>query len=137
MSQGNVEIVRRYFELLNGGGLDAIRDDPIAERIDPEIEFHEDPAFPEAGVYRGREKIEAYIEQFQTHLADHQVQVREARDLGDRVLALVHETGRGAGSGAAVEWDAAFLFSFRGGRMVRVETYLDQAKALAEAGLRK
>src|SRR5205085_427451 len=49
MSQQNVEIVRQMFELT----LDA-----AAERYwDADIEYHEDPRWPGASTYRGREAV--------------------------------------------------------------------------------
>jgi ketosteroid isomerase-like protein len=130
VSDANVEAVRRSWEAFDRGDLDAF----FADTAD-EIEFEEDPAFPEAGVYRGRDEISGYLASFQEHMAEHRFEVEELRDLGDRVLALLHETARGTTSGADVDQRPAFLYDFRDGLIVRVRAYLDRAEAFAAVGL--
>jgi ketosteroid isomerase-like protein len=129
MSQERVEIVRRGWEAFNRGDPAFLTD--FAE----DAEFEEDPAFPEAGVYRGREEIAGYIRGFQEQMRDHRFEVEEVRDLGDQVLALLHETARGASSGVHVDQRPAFLFEFRDARIVRMRAYLDRAEALRAVGL--
>jgi ketosteroid isomerase-like protein len=130
VSRENAEIVRRGWESFNRGDFDGLLSD-FAE----DAEFEEDPAFPEAGVFRGREAITAYITAFQEQMHDHRFEVEEVRDLGDTVLALLHETARGATSGIDVDQRPAFVFRFRGGRIIRVRAYLDRREALDSLGL--
>jgi ketosteroid isomerase-like protein len=130
VSENNVEVVRRSWDAFNRGDLDAF----FADTAD-DIEFEEDPALPEPGVYRGRDEITAYTASFQEGVADHRFDIEELRDLGDRVLALLHETARGTTSGVNVEQRPAFLYEFRDGLIVRVRAYLDRAEGLAAVGL--
>jgi ketosteroid isomerase-like protein len=130
VSQENVDVVRRAWEAFNQGDLEAFFSD-----VSDDVEFEEDPAFPEAGVYRGREEIHAYIASFQEQMANHRFEIEELHDLGDRVLALLHETARGTTSGIGVNQDPAFLYDFRAERIVRVRAYLDRAEALKAVGL--
>jgi ketosteroid isomerase-like protein len=63
----------------------------------------------------------------------------EAEDFierGDRILALVHWSGRGKGSGVEIEGRGAHLWTFREGLVVRHETYRDRddARAALERG---
>jgi ketosteroid isomerase-like protein len=58
----------------------------------------------------------------------------EAEDfiqVGDRILVLVHWTGRGKGSGAEIEGRGAHLWIFRDGLVVGHETYRDRDEASA------
>ena len=128
MSKQNVEAVRRSWEAFNGGDLDGF----FAGTAD-DIEFVEDPAFPEGGVYRGRDQIRAYLASFQEAMADHRFEIEELRDLGDRVAALLHETARGTSSGVDVDQHPVFLYEFRDGVIVRVRAFLDRAEGLAAA----
>jgi ketosteroid isomerase-like protein len=130
MSQENVAVVERAWEAFSRGDLDAFFAD-----VADDVEFEEDPTFPEAGVFRGREQVTAYIRAFQEQMRDHRFEVEDVRDLGDRVLALVHETARGATSGIDVDQRAAFLYEFRAGLIVRVRAYLDRAEGLEAVGL--
>jgi ketosteroid isomerase-like protein len=48
---------------------------------------------------------------------------------GDRILVLIHWTGRGKGSGAQIEGHGAHLWTFRGGLAVRYDVYRDRDEA--------
>ena len=52
MSQENVEIVRRLYEVQGAHGLDA-----AFELVDPGLEWQTSPNLPDAGTYRGREEV--------------------------------------------------------------------------------
>jgi uncharacterized protein len=132
MSQENVEIVGRLAEAFERGGLDEFRD-----YYHPDIEWHEDPSFPEAGVYRGLEAVEAYNRQFLAEFAEIHYEQRELIDANDSVVANMHVHGRGKASGATFELSAWWVFTLREGRLIRVHAYLDRNKALEAAGLRE
>ena len=132
MSRENVEIVRKAAEGYNRAGVEALHD-----FLDPDVEFTEDPRFPEAGVYRGRDAVEAYFREFREQMAGHALEVEEIVDAGDDVVAVVRERARGASSDAEVEWRAAFVWTMRGGRAVRGRAYLDPAEALQAVGVRE
>ena len=130
MSQENVEVVRRFWDAFNRGDVDALFADAAED-----VEFQEDPTFPEAGIYRGRDQILAYLASFQEGMADHRFEIEELRDLGDHVLAFLHEKARGASSGIDVDQRPAFLYKFRDGVIVHVRAYLDRVEALKAVGL--
>src|SRR5262245_3382997 len=54
------------------------------------------------------------------------VEAEEFLASGDRILALVHWIGRGKGSGAGFEARGAHLWTFRDGRVIRLEVYRDR-----------
>jgi ketosteroid isomerase-like protein len=128
VSREHVEIVRSAWEGYNSGDLDA-----LIEPLDPDCEFHEDPAFPEAGVYRGPEEIRAYLSRFRELMADHSFEIEEVRDLAGGVVALLHERARGKASGVEVSLRPAFVHRFRGDKVVWVRAYLDRGEALRDA----
>lgn len=130
MSREQVEMVRTAWEAYNRGDVEA-----FLAPLDPDCEFHEDPAFPEGGVYRGREAIEAYLVQFREAMAEHSFEVEEVRDLGDAVICLLHERARGKESGLEVSLRPAFVFRFRGDRIVWGRAYIDRAQAFADEGV--
>jgi ketosteroid isomerase-like protein len=132
MSRENVELVRRAIEGYNRAGVEALHD-----FLHPDVEFTEDPQFPEAGVYRGRDSVEAYFGEFRQQMAGHTLEVEEIVEAGDDVVAVVRERARGTSSDAEVEWRAAFVWTMRGGTAVRGRGYLDPAEALRAVGLRE
>ncbi len=61
----------------------------------------------------------------------------ELIDAGDQVIAVHHQRGLGASSGAAAQLEQGIIFTLRDGATVRVEIYSDPEKARAAAGLRE
>jgi ketosteroid isomerase-like protein len=145
MSEEEVEIARRAFEEASrvrdpaGSDVDALDRETLAvvfDFFDPEIELHEDPRFPEAGVYRGLEAVSRYFAQFTENFDEFTFKAEDFIDLGgDRVLILFRLRTRGSGSGATVEARPGWIYTIRDGKAVRIETYLDRGEALAAAGL--
>jgi ketosteroid isomerase-like protein len=62
------------------------------------------------------------------------IEAEEYIQSGDRILVLIHWTGRGKGSGAQIEGRGAHLWSFREGLAVRFDTYRDRDQARAALG---
>jgi ketosteroid isomerase-like protein len=130
VSQENAEIVRRMAEAFTAGGLDAVR-----PHLHPQIEWHEDPSFPESGVYRGVEEVAAYTEQFLSGFAGIRYEAVEVADAGEHVIATMRITGTGKTSGAAFEVSAWWAFTFDEGRVIRCYAYLDRDAAFKAVGL--
>ena len=58
-------------------------------------------------------------------------------DLGDRVLVLDRQTGRGRRSGAVLDHELAQVFTVRGEAIVRWQSYWHRSEALEAVGLRE
>ena len=109
MSQENVEIVRRHYEAFDRRQLDAAVEgwDPTGERT---------PAI--AGAVEGQalaSGLRGFVSYFQELLASFsevQLQNREFRDLGDRVLVLYDLHVRGHDSGVAIDQPGGAIDSF-------------------------
>jgi ketosteroid isomerase-like protein len=64
----------------------------------------------------------------------------EAEELvpaGDSVLAKVHQGGVGSKSGLPIDVRYFTLWSFRGDKVIRIESFVERAEALEAAGLRE
>ncbi len=137
MSRENVEIVRR---VLGSDVIDATEPgvvEGIVERLPAEIEFEEDPRFPEAGVYRGRSELLGYYRQFTSEFERFVFEVEEIVSTGPAdVLVLFRLSGLGSGSSATFEFRPAWLFTVRDGRVTRIKAYLDRDEALEATGRR-
>jgi ketosteroid isomerase-like protein len=55
----------------------------------------------------------------------------------DRVVALVHQSATGKGSGAPVEWHQGQVWELKDGTAIRTVNYANPAEALEAAGLRE
>jgi ketosteroid isomerase-like protein len=56
-------------------------------------------------------------------------------DAGDKVVAVMHQTGQSKLSGLAVEMTLAQVWTLRDGRQARMDMYSDPAKALKAVGV--
>jgi ketosteroid isomerase-like protein len=63
-----------------------------------------------------------------------QDRLREFRDLGDRVVACGHIDARGRESGLELDSPKGWVFTVRGGKVVKAEGFLSRAEALEAAG---
>jgi ketosteroid isomerase-like protein len=133
MSQENVEVVCDQFAATNE------RDFPRAmSHYAEDVELVVDPeAFLDAGTFKGRHAVGQWFGNwFATFEPGYHFQVEEARDLGDVVLLVASHHGRGRNSGVEVHGRTGYVYTLRGGKVVRVELYPSRAKALDAAGLR-
>jgi ketosteroid isomerase-like protein len=145
MANEAVEAVRRAFEEASrvrdpsGRRVDALDPETLAVVFDffhPAIEIHEDPRFPEAGVYRGHESAGSYFRQFTESFDEFSFEAEDLLALDpDRVMFLFRLRTRGKGSGAFVEERPGWIFTIQDGKAVRIDTYLDRREALAAAGV--
>jgi ketosteroid isomerase-like protein len=131
MSQENVEIVKAAHERFSRTG------QPIWERIDAETEVF-DHDIPDAkNPYRGVDGITEWLSDFGEAWDGYAMEVERLIDAGDRVVSLFRIRAVGAGSGVAVERGDAMVWTFRDGKLARLDYYNDQAQALEAAGLRE
>ena len=130
MSRENVTLVHEFFAAFERDGVAAFRN-----YADPEIEWHEDPAFPESGIYRGLEAVEAYASQFLSEFSEIHYQPVETIDSGDHVVVNLRISGVGRLSGAAFEISAWWAMTGRDGKTIRCFAYLDRERALEAVGL--
>ena len=101
-----------------------------------EVEFEEDPRFPEARTYRGRDDVLRYFTDFVSQFESFKITVDDlVACTADDVLACLHIHGRGKGSSAEFDVSAGWVYTVREGEVVRIKAYLDRAEALEAVGL--
>jgi ketosteroid isomerase-like protein len=132
MSQENVELFRRGAEAWGRGDLDELLTlyDPEAE-----LDFVRFDGWVERPVFRGREAIRAFFEQWREAFADYRYEVERYVDAGERVLALCSQSGAGPGSTGVAMMRLAQIATFKDGYIVRLENYSNRAEALEAVGL--
>ena len=130
MSQGNLEIVRSIFDAW------ARADWSIGnDHYDQHVVFVISSDFPAFGVYYGIDQVKAYWRDFLEQFERTTLEAERLQAVGDTVLAQVVQHAKGRASG--VEGDIPFfmLFTFRGKKIVRVDSMIEEAEALEAAGL--
>jgi ketosteroid isomerase-like protein len=132
MSQENVEIVREAFEAFLSGDREK-----AAQLIHPEVEFHGTVGgLQEGQIAHGQSQIDQQFEEVDLEAwEERRLEAEEYIDAGDDVVVLLHEYRRGRGSGVELEAKTAVVVAVSGGRVVRIQGYMDRDAARAAAGL--
>jgi ketosteroid isomerase-like protein len=131
MSEENVETIRRVWVALSEGG-----DEAVLAFLDPEV-VYEDEVLPDhAGeTYRGKEGVRKAWARWTEPWDVLATELKWARDSGDEVVSCHHVKARGKESGVELEFDYAYLWRLRDGKIVYSKSYGDVEKPLAAAGL--
>ena len=86
----------------------------------------------------GTEEVAAYTRRTLLEPWRHlTVEAEEIVAAGDSVLVHVHQRGVGSASGVTTEMRYFALWSFRGRKVIRLESFRELAEALEAAGLRE
>jgi ketosteroid isomerase-like protein len=129
MSQENVELVRRGFQSVEAFW--SLLDEYVV------WDLRESPAVDLHGVYGGRDAVIKASRHYWGTWDDYRLDAEELIDAGSSVVIVVHERGRGKGSGAPFEQRFAQVWTFARGRIIRWELFPDKGAALEVAGLRE
>ena len=135
MSQENVELARRAWELWSTGA-----DDEVVSQLAPDVEWHHNIGLgsPLEGIYRGREEVLELSTSIRESFGVARVEIEDVRDLSStQVLILGNLHLEGRGSGAAVTTPFGAVTEIRDGLAIRQRFWTDQCKALEAAGLRE
>jgi ketosteroid isomerase-like protein len=134
MSQENVKLVQEAFEAFVRG--DRVK---AARLVDPEVEFHGTVGgLQEGQTARGQSEIDQTFEAEDLEAwEERRLEPEEFIDAGANVVVLLHEYRRGRGSGVELETKTAVVVAVSGGRVVRIQGYMDRDAALTAAGLRE
>jgi ketosteroid isomerase-like protein len=132
MSQENVEIVRAAFEAFIEGD-----QEKTAQLVDPALEFHGTVGgLQEGQIAHGQSEIDQTFESEDLEAwEERRLEPEEFIDAGDDVVVLLHEYRRGKGSGVELETETAVVVTVSGGRVVRIQGYMDRDAALAAVGM--
>ena len=131
MAEGNVESVRRIYESWRRGdfaGTTGVLDEHVLMVVRPE--------FPDTGTYLGPQGIAEYTRGFLEPWSEITIRAEEIIPAGDSVVVSVLQRGEGDASGAVTEFRYFHLWTFRGGKAIRLETIRERDEALEAAGLR-
>jgi ketosteroid isomerase-like protein len=130
MSQENVEIVRRAYDLVTRGDIAG-----MVDIISPQFELRENVLAPDAAVYHGREGLKKWLDASLEAFGDFRFAPERFIERGDWIFVPVHSYGRGKASGAP--FDARYVTAFKVelGKVVLAASYQDLSAALKAAGL--
>jgi ketosteroid isomerase-like protein len=127
VTESNVEVVRRLFELYAEGGVEAVLE-VVGESV--VIEIPADMS-AEPDSYHGHDGVRRYFNGFDGMLEEIRYEAIELIPVGERVLAHAHLSGRGVSSGLDVGIDAFVVHELADGRIVWMRPYPDLESARA------
>ena len=134
MSSENVAVVRAIYE---GGAADskeamlAALPHAVPALFHPDAEWIEAPERVDARTYRGHDGIRESFEHWLDQWEDYRVTAERFEDHGDQVLVVVHESGKGHGSGASTEATSYAVYTFREGKVSSYREFYDETTARA------
>jgi uncharacterized protein len=136
MSQENVEIVRRGYELFAAGDLKGVTalfsaDAQLADAGGLGV------AGTAAGTRHGPEGFLRATEEVLEAFDDYRVEAEDFIEAGEAVVVPVLISGRGRASGAKQEARLVHLWVLRNGKAIRGQVYRTTEEALEVAGLRE
>jgi ketosteroid isomerase-like protein len=133
MSQENVEIVRGLLARWERGDYDTV------ETFDPQVEFTRTGGGSDVLGYttksHGIEGLWAALGAWGDEWTDWSVEAEGFTEVGARVLVLARQRAVGRRSGVPMSNLDAWVFSFRGGRIVRWDAYWNPAEARRALGI--
>jgi ketosteroid isomerase-like protein len=133
MSQENVEIVKEFTRLFEGGDRDGWR-----EYFDPDVVWDTSASsWPSAGVFHGHEGVERFFRDWLGTWSDYEIATQEYLDAGDSVVIVFRQRGTGRESGVQIERDFFAVYDLRESKVVRYRMYDSRDEALEAAGLRE
>src|SRR6266540_4915569 len=134
MSEENVELVRKAFDVFNAFMRGELSREAVARLSDPQFEFrwHDERTMPDLPQdLRGPQAFIEFWEQLQSAWDDLMVEPLELIEAPhDRVLTLTRQSGRGRESRVPVDVHAFHLWTIRNGSVRAVELFRHRADAL-------
>jgi ketosteroid isomerase-like protein len=131
VSEENVEVMRRAYEVMNRAGLDAA----VVQFAHPEIEFVPPPDLP-TGAVRGIEAVAEFARQWVKTFDDFRIEPERFIDPGgEQVVVFVRDSGRVKGSGAEIHNRFVHVWTLGAGKVIKWQTFTDESRALEAAGL--
>jgi ketosteroid isomerase-like protein len=130
MSGENVETIRMAFDGTNRGDFSY-----TPRVIDENCELILPAEFPGTQTARGPEGFRNVVAELEEAFGDISYEPQEFADNGDLLLVTVRTVGHARHTGLVVDLLIYWLYTFRDGKIVRMEVYLDHGEALEAAGL--
>ena len=125
----HVEAVRAVYRRWSEGDFRA-----SVELLDSNVVLVHHPDL-DVGTYLGRDEVVAYTRRMLEPWRELTMQAEKIVAAGDSVLVDVFQRGVGTTSGIPTELRYFMLWSFRGPKVIRLESFRDRSEALAAAGL--
>ncbi len=134
MSKENIEAVRRSTDAYNRRDLDGIVETWAPDAV---VDWSSSRG-PDAGVYRGRGEIRAFMQRFFEAWDEVRIEfVHDPAEIEDDLLIAENVAYMRGRDGIEVEARSAWLITFRDGQQASLTLYQSKGEALEAAGLQE
>ena len=130
MGDKDVEVVRRAYDAYSKGDLAAAGSAYSDDTVWDVSRFR-----PDESVHSGLEELAKNLGSWRDTWTEHSFSLERLVDAGERVVAVVRESGRGKSSGAPVTVRYGQVITVRDGKIVETIVYSDPEDAFDAAGL--
>jgi ketosteroid isomerase-like protein len=131
MSEQNVALVRQTFEAFKEGGFEA-----MLPFFPADLEWHPAPGWVEDVIYHGYEGARRMSAIWTDNFEGLQLELKEIRDIGERVLVLAEATGRAREGGMPISQPYGAVYSgFADCKIAKVQFFFTWQEALETVGL--
>ncbi len=131
MSQAHVALVRDSVRVFNSGGTEA-----VLSFFSPDCVWHTTDRWVDGSAYRGHDGIRTIFAAFTENFDDFSFDLHDIRDAQDRVVALVHMTGRIKDSEALISQPIGLVVAdFHDETFGEVRAFASWREALKAVGL--
>ncbi len=132
MSRENVEVVRAMWAAYARDDFEASLDAYTEDTVWDDTRYR-----PDGAVHLGRDALVDVVRTWRAAWDEYDIEAEEVLDAGgDRVAAVLRETGRGKGGGVELTNRFAQVATLRGGQIVHTMVFRAPEEALEAAGLR-
>ncbi len=121
--------VRQFTDAFNRRDFDS-----LLAAVDPDLELHEWPEAPGAQTFRGPDEARQAIESWFDAWEWMKVEVEDIVESGERVLVTLHQRAKGKGSAVEVEIRTPNVYTFRDGKLFRIQLFTEREAALEAFG---
>jgi ketosteroid isomerase-like protein len=111
-----------------------LQDEPgMMALVHPDIVVTQIPEQVDTRPYRGHDGLRAVMADWVGTWEDYTIDLLETREVGHGVVSAVHQSGRGKGSGIAMEADTWFAWHVKDGQIIRWQMFSTEHQARAAA----
>ena len=132
MSRENVETIRSLYEAVARADYGS-----ILVLLEDDVEYVNPDGALEPGIRRGRSETARAFQQLGDSFSFSRITVERIAAVGNRVVAVINVEGVGRDSGSPFRRKFGTVVTFRSGKVVRYQWFLEPAEALEAVGLRE
>ena len=128
MTEDNEALIRQAFAAFAGGDLDA-----VLELCAHDVLVVEPPDRPDSSTHHGREGVLAAFAGWVDLWDDYSAEIVRMAEVGDHMVVVTHQRGRGQGSGVEVDALNAFVFTIRDRKLAAWRMFSSEEEAMGAA----